>query len=79
MIVHLCRGVSDDERNTILTKKRAALAAPIILIAALAITYRLRQEYPEVERTPLPCADGVDYDVRDGLCYKHVPMKFQRR
>jgi hypothetical protein len=33
-----------------------------------------------VERTPLPCVgDGVDFDIRDGLCYKNVPRQFQRR
>jgi len=33
-----------------------------------------------VERTPLPCVgDGVDFDTRDGLCYKNVPLRFQRR
>jgi hypothetical protein len=29
---------------------------------------------------PVPCVgDGVDFDTRDGLCYKHVPLQFQRR
>jgi hypothetical protein len=33
-----------------------------------------------LERTPLPCiGDGVDFDTRDGLCYKNVPLRFQRR
>ena len=31
-------------------------------------------------RVALPChGDGIDYDIRDGLCYKHVPTQFQRR
>lgn len=80
LIVHLARGRCEGERSPVLTKKRVALAAPFILVVAFAITHRLHQEYPDVERTPLPCVgDGVDYDVRDGLCYKHVPLKFQRR
>jgi hypothetical protein len=33
-------------------------------------------------RTPIPCSiagEGVDFDIRDGLCYRDVPTKFQRR
>lgn len=67
-----------DREPVFFTKRHALFAAPIIAVAALAITYLRHQ--PIAERTPVPCAgDGVDYDIRDGLCYHHVPMKFQRR
>lgn len=65
-------------RPPVWTPKRALLAGALALATGIAIARQLHQ--PEAERTALPCiGDGVDYDIRDGLCYKHVPLKFQRR
>lgn len=61
------------------TIKAAMIATPIVIAAGFAITLELRRANPEPGNPPVPCDHGTDYDVRDGLCYKHVPLKYQRR
>ena len=61
------------------TVKAGLIAAPFVIAAGLAITHQLRQANPEPGNPPLPCTHGTDYDTRDGLCYKHVPLQYQRR
>ena len=78
--VILLNGGDPDDGPPVLNKGRALIAAPIILTASLAITYRLHIDNPVPPRLPLPCTDdGVDFDTRDGLCYKFVPLRFQRQ
>jgi hypothetical protein len=63
----------------IVTKRRAIIAAPLILIAGLVLTYHLQRTNPVPPRLPVTCkGDGVDFDTRDGLCYTQVPKRFQR-
>jgi hypothetical protein len=48
--------------------------------AMLLIVLYVPGDVRSLERTPLPCiGDGVDFDTRDGLCYKNVPRQFQRQ
>jgi hypothetical protein len=50
------------------------------LAAMLLFFFNVPGEVRSLERTPLPCTgDGVDFDTRDGLCYRNVPQQFQRR
>jgi hypothetical protein len=78
--VRLWNGSDPDDGPPVLNKRRALIAAPFILIASVAITYRLHLDNPVPPRTALPCTDdGVDFDTRDGLCYKLVPLRFQRQ
>lgn len=64
----------------IVTKRRVIIAAPLILVAGLLLTHHLQRTNPVPPRLPLPCkGDGVDYDIRDGLCYTFVPPQFQRQ
>lgn len=73
------------KRPVFCTKRHALFASPFIFTAAIAITYRLHQ--PEAKLTPIPCVIDVDgildlgiyRDVRDGLCYRRVPLEFQKR
>jgi hypothetical protein len=78
--VCLLNGIEPEDGPPVLNKRRVLIAAPLILIASLAITYRLHLDNPVPPRIPLPCTDeGVDFDTRDGLCYKLVPLRFQRQ
>ena len=76
-IVLLIRG--DQKGPIFCTRRHVLFAAPAVIVASLAITFHLRQINPEQDRIPLPCGHGVDYDTRDGLCYKFVPLRFRRQ
>src|SRR4029453_1342826 len=66
----------DQKRPMFCTRRHALYAALPVIIISLVITFHLRQINPEPERRALPCkGDGVDYDIRDGLCYKSVPLR----
>lgn len=61
------------------TWRAGMIAAPFVIVAGIALTHFARLTNPEPGNPPLPCDHGTDYDTRDGLCYKRVPMKYQRR
>ena len=63
----------------LVTRKSMLIAAPFVVIGGLVLTHALRASNPEPQNLPVPCGDGADYDIRDGLCYKVVPQQFQRR
>jgi hypothetical protein len=59
---------------------RVVFVAVASSAALLLFVFYTPSDVHRVERTPLPCAgDGVDFDIRDGLCYKNVPRQFQRQ
>lgn len=66
-------------RPVFCTLRAGLIAAPFVIVAGLTLTHFARQANPEPGNPPLPCGHGTDYDTRDGLCYKHVPLKYQRR
>lgn len=70
----------DDTRAAVvLTPRNALIAAPFVVAAGLLLARALPDRSASIN-PPVPCAgDGVDFDIRDGLCYKHVPLKYQRR
>ncbi|MET0674736.1 MAG: hypothetical protein ABW175_02960 [Bradyrhizobium sp.] len=63
----------------LVTRKNVLIAAPFVVVGGLMLTHALRSANPEPQNLPVPCGDGADYDTRDGLCYKFVPLQFQSR
>lgn len=76
-LVRLMKGT--DTKPVLCTVKAGLIAAPFIIVAGVSLTHLLREASPEPGNPSLPCGHGTDYDTRDGLCYKFVPLKFQRR
>jgi|tagenome__1003787_1003787.scaffolds.fasta_scaffold20731794_2 hypothetical protein len=52
--------------------------AVVLTLIGVVIVTQVQFYYPVPPREPLPCGDGVDYDTRDGLCYKLVPKQYRR-
>jgi hypothetical protein len=53
--------------------------ALVLTLICIVIVTKVQFHYPVPPREPVPCmGDGVDYDTRDGLCYKLVPKQYQR-
>ena len=81
LLVHLNRGGRSGNKP-LLDPVTVLAFAPIFLALCAGYGPVLLHSRYDVDPAYLPgtCGDtGVDYDIRDGLCYRNVPMKYKRR